>query len=199
MQYLKFFDEIEKIILKDELASFLGVNKDGIIEIGYPDIVKTAGHSCATVAGAYLAALKGLAALYSDEIPKRGEIKIELKRSTTDENAGVVGCVLSNITGATTDYGFGGIPGGKFNRRGLLFYEAPIETDIRFTRLDTGDKVGINYHPGKVVNPMEILMSAIGPDATEESKASFPQRFQEMVKTVFDHADSVIEIVEEPK
>jgi hypothetical protein len=199
MQYLKFFDEIEKITLKDELASFLGVNKDGIIEIGYPDIVKTAGHSCATVAGAYLAALKGLAALYSDEIPKRGEIKIELKRSTTDENAGVVGCVLSNITGATTDYGFGGIPGGKFNRRGLLFYEAPIETDIRFTRLDTGDKVGINYHPGKVVNPMKILMSAIGPDATEESKASFPQRFQEMVKTVFDHADSVIEIVEEPK
>jgi hypothetical protein len=199
MQYLKFFDEIEKITLKDELASFLGVNKDGIIEIGYPDIVKTAGHSCATVAGAYLAALKGLAALYSDEIPKRGEIKIELKRSTTDENAGVVGCVLSNITGATTDYGFGGIHGGKFNRRGLLFYEAPIETDIRFTRLDTGDKVGINYHPGKVVNPMEILMSAIGPDATEESKASFPQRFQEMVKTVFDYADSVIEIVEEPK
>ena len=199
MQYLKFFDEIEKITLKDELAGFLGVNKDGIIEIGYPDIVKTAGHSCATVAGAYLAALKGLAALYSDEIPKRGEIKIELKRSTTDENAGVVGCVLSNITGATTDYGFGGIPGGKFNRRGLLFYGAPIETDIRFTRLDTGDKVGINYHPGKVVNPMKILMSAIGPDATEESKASFPQRFQEMVKTVFDHADSVIEIVEEPK
>jgi hypothetical protein len=42
-------------------------------------------------------------------------------------------------------------------------------------------------------------MSAIGPDATKESKASFPQRFQEMVKTVFDHADSVIEIVEEPK
>ena len=199
MQYLKFFDEIEKMTLKDELASFLGVNEDGIIEIGYPDIVKTAGHSCATVAGAYLSALKGLAALYGEEVPKRGEIKIELKRSTTDENTGVVGCVLSNITGATTDYGFGGIPGGKFNRRGLLFYEAPIDTDIRFTRLDTGKQIGINYHPGKVVNPMKILMSAIGPDATEADKASFPKRFQEMVKTVFDHADMVIEIVEEPK
>ena len=191
LKHLDLIDDIKFVHPKDM--------QDGIIEIGYSDIVKTACHSCATVAGAYLAALKGLAALYGDEIPKRGEIKIELKRSTTDENAGVVGCVLSNITGATTDYGFGGIPGGKFNRRGLLFYEAPIETDIRFTRLDTGDKVGINYHPGKVVNPMEILMSAIGPDATEESKASFPQRFQEMVKTVFDYADSVIEIVEEPK
>ncbi len=199
MQYLKFFDEIEKITLKDELASFLGVNEDGIIEIGYPDIVKTAGHSCATVAGAYLTALKGLTALYGEELPKRGEIKVELKRSTTDENGGVVGCVLSNITGATTDYGFGGIPGGKFNRRGLLFYEALIKTDIRFTRLDTGKQIGINYHPGKVVNPMKILMSAIGPDATEADKASFPKRFQEMVKTVFDHADMVIEVVEESK
>jgi hypothetical protein len=199
MHYLKFFDEIEKIVLKDELAAFLGVNDDGIIEIGYPDIVKTAGHSCATVAGAYLAALKGLAALYGEETPRRGEIKVELKRATTEENAGVVGCVLSNITGATTDYGFGGIPGGKFNRRGLLFYEAPIETDIRFTRMDTGESIGVDYRPGKVVNPMKILMSAIGPDATEEDKASFPQRFQAMVKTVFDHADEVIVITKVSK
>ena len=197
MHYLKFFDEIEKIVLKDELASFLGATEDGIIEIGYPDIVKTAGHSCATVAGAYLAALKGLKALYGESMPKRGEIKIELRRSPTDDNAGVVGCVLSNITGATTDYGFGGIPGGKFKRRDLLFYEAPIETDIRFTRLDTGKQIGVNYLPGKVVNPMSILMSAIGPDATEADKASFPERFQKMVKTVFDHADTVIEITEE--
>jgi len=104
------------------IASFLGVNEDGIIEFGYADIVKTAGHSCGTVAGAYLIAQYGLKALFGEEIPKRGEIKVELKKSPTEDNAGVVGCVLSNITGATSDYGFGGIPGGKFNRRGLLFH-----------------------------------------------------------------------------
>jgi len=64
---------------------------------------QTSGHSCATVAGAYLIALYGLKALYGQEIPRRGEIKIELKKSPRDDNTGVIGCVLSNITGATTE------------------------------------------------------------------------------------------------
>ena len=195
MEYQNFFDEIEAITLHDELAEFLGVNDTGIMEISYIDIVKTAGHSCGTVAGAYLTALLGLKALFGEELPKRGEIKVELKRVATEENAGVVGCVLSNITGATTDYGFGGIPTGKFCRRELLFYSADIETDVRFTRLDTGESVGVNYHPQKVVNPMKILMSAIGKDATEEDKATFPVRFQEMVHTLFKEKETVIEII----
>ena len=49
--------------------------------------------------------------------------------------------------------------------------------------------------PGKVVNPMAILMSAISPDATQKDKESFPDRFQEMVQTVFANSDKVIEIV----
>ena len=195
MKYPDFFNKIETIKVQDELAKFLGAIDDGIIEFSYYDIVKTAGHSCGTVAGAYLTALKGLKALYNDQLPQRGEIKIEIKKSPTDGNAGVVGCVLSNITGATTNYGFGGIPGGKFNRRDLLFYNAEINSDVMFTRLDTEEQIGINYRPGKVVNPMQILMSAVGPDATEENKATFPKRFQEMVKTVFENADTVIEII----
>ena len=54
------------------LASFLGAFEDGIIEYSYLDVVKSAGHSCPTVLGAYLMTLKGLEALYKDEIPKRG-------------------------------------------------------------------------------------------------------------------------------
>jgi hypothetical protein len=195
MKYLSFFDDIEKIVLYDDLSKFLGVNDDGILDFSYADIVKSAGHSCGTVSGAYLIALKGLKALYGDTLPQRGEIKVEIKKSPAEENSGVVGCVLSNITGATTDYGFGGIPTGKYNRRELLFYNADIESDVRFTRLDTGKTVGVNYKPQKVVNPMAILMSAIKPDAKEEDIASFPVRFQEMVKTIFDNADTVIEIV----
>ncbi len=194
MKYLSFFDDVEKIVLEDELAKFLGVNEDGIIEFGYADIVKSAGHSCGTVAGAYLIALKGLKALYGEEMPKRGEIKIEIKKVPEDDNAGVIGCVLSNITGATTNYGFGGIPTGKFNRRNLLFYNADIDTDVRFTRVDTNKQVGIDYRPGKIVNPMAILMSAIGENATDEDKKTFPIRFQKMVKTVLENADKVIKI-----
>jgi hypothetical protein len=103
--------------------------------------------------------------------------------------------VLSTITGATTDYGFGGIPTGKFNRRDLLFYGADIDTDVRFTRLDTGDSVGVDYRAKRVVNPMEILKSAIKPDAKEEDIKSFPTRFQDMVKTIFENQDKVIDII----
>ena len=192
--YPAFFDAIEPIVVYDDLCKFLGANRDGILEFSYKDIVKTAGHSCATVAGAYLMAQKGLKALYGDETPQRGEIKVELRKAPREENTGVVGSVLSTITGATHDLGFGGIPTGKYNRRDLLFFEAPIDHDLRLTRLDTGKAVSVDYRPGKVVNPMAILMSAIKPDATEEDKESFPRRFQDMVQTVFEHADEVIEI-----
>lgn len=194
MSYPDFFDTIPEIKLYDDLSKFLGATEDGVISFSYLDITKTAGHSCATVAGAYLIALKGLKALYGDTLPVRGEIKVELKKSPTDDNSGAVGCVLSNITGATTDYGFGGIPTGKYNRRDLLFFEADIEGDVCFTRLDTGKKVSVTYKPQTVVNPMKILKSAIGPDATVENIASFPERFQKMVQTVFENSDKVIEI-----
>ena len=77
----------------------------------------------------------------------------------------------------------------------MLHYNAPIDTDVRFTRLDTQKSVGVNYRPGKIVNPMKILKSAIGPEATSEDKAAFPRRFQEMVATVFAHQDDVIEVI----
>ena len=194
MRYRAFFDEIETIVVEDELAKFLGVNDDGVIEFSYTDIVKSAGHSCGTVAGAYLIAREGLKALYKDALPQRGAIKVELKKAPRDDNAGVVASVLSTITGATESYGFGGIPGGKFNRRDLLFFEADIDTAVRLTRLDTNESVGVNYMPKKVVDPMKILMSAISEDATQEDKESFADRFQEMVQTIFKNVNTVIEI-----
>ncbi len=189
-----FFNDIETIKVYDELAQFLGAIEDGVIEFTYTDIVKSAGHSCGTVAGAYLIALKGLQKLYPDTLPKRGDIKIEMRKPPRENNCGVVASVLSSITGATSDFGFGGIPTGKFNRRDLLFFDVNISSDVCLTRLDNGKKVFINYKPQKVVNPMKILKSAIMPDSSAEDIKSFPDRFQKMVQTVFDNADSVIEI-----
>jgi hypothetical protein len=195
MKYRSFFDEVEKVVLKDELCQFVGVNDDGIVEFSYLDLVKTAGHSCLVVSGAYLMALKGLKALFPDELPKRGEIKVEISKSPTDDNAGVVGSVLSNITGATTDYGFGGFPNGRFNRRNTLIYNAPIETFIKLTRLDTNEQVGINYNPSIVGSPREELKKAIAPGATQEDVKNFGEVFQSMVKSVFENSDKVIKII----
>ncbi len=54
MTYPEFFKNIETIKLQDDLSLFLGAFEDGIIEFSYLDVVKTAGHSCPTVLGAYL-------------------------------------------------------------------------------------------------------------------------------------------------
>ncbi len=193
MDYPAFFDKIEPIVLYDELSKFLGTTGDGIVNISYLEIVKMAGHSCATVSGAYLMAAKGLKALYGDKTPIRGEIKVEIREPLTAGNTGVVGTVLSNITGATSDFGFGGLQ-GRFNRRGLLFYGADIEHNVRLTRLDNGKSVEVAYKPHSIVNPKEIMMSYFGPDATEESKKTFPSRWQEMVKTIFENADKILDV-----
>jgi len=193
MEYPKYFDQVEHIVLQDDLSKFLGASVEGIIDISYLDIVKMAGHSCATVAGSYLMALKGLQGLYGTELPRRGAIKVELRESLSDGNTGVIAQVLSNITGATVDTGFVGIH-ASFNRRGLLFFGTDIESNVRFTRLDTHRSVEVSYMPGRVVNSGEIMQSAVGPDATEESKKSFPHRWQEMVKTIFENSNDVIEL-----
>ncbi len=192
MKYPEFFDKIEHIILKDKLSEFLGSTEEGIIDISYLDIVRFAGHSCGTVGGAYLMAQKGLKELYGAEMPIRGEIKVELSGTLAD-NTGVTAMVLSNITGATNDMGFLGMQ-GKFNRRGLMFYGVDINANVRLTRLDTNESVEISYSPMKVVNPREVMQSAIGPNATEENKNTFGKRWQQVVETIFINADEVVEV-----
>ena len=138
------------IKLQDELASFLGAFDSGIIEFSYLDIVKSAGHSCPTVLGAYLMTLEGLKALYKDEIPKRGEIIVEFKESQTTGVAGVIGNVITNITGATTTNGFKGIA-GKYDRNYLMKFDKDISgASVRFVRADTQKKVDVIYDPNSI-------------------------------------------------
>ena len=111
MKFPDYYNNIEPIVLEDELAMFLSAPSDGKYEIRYEEIVKMAGHSCATVAGTYLMALKGLKALYKNEIPKRGKIKVELRDGAEEGSNGVSASILTNITGAAGNLGFGGING----------------------------------------------------------------------------------------
>jgi len=197
MKYPEYFDKINPLVLKDDLAEFLGTSDGGILEFNYVDLVKMAGHSCAVVAGAYLITQRALKELYGEEFPRRGQIKVELRKNPETDNTGVTGSVISNITGAAYgSLGFSGLQQGRFSRRNLLFYGVEMDADVRFTRLDTGDSVKLNYRPGKVVDPKPVIIMAIGPQATEESRTAFPKKWQEMVKTLFDHAGEVIEVVD---
>ena len=195
MTYPQFFDKIPTIKLKDDLALFLGAFDDGIIEFSYLDIVKSAGHSCPTVLGAYLMTLKGLEALYENELPKRGEILVEFKESQTTGVAGVIANVIMNITGATTTNGFKGLA-GKYDRNHLMKFEQDINgASVRFTRIDTEQSVDVFYDASsiKAHEDMNFLMQkSLQGNATSEEKKEFRKLWQQRVEIIFENMEHII-------
>ena len=195
MTYPQFFNNIPTIKLQDELASFLGAFEDGIIEFSYLDVVKSAGHSCPTVLGAYLMTLQGLKALYEDELPKRGQIIVEFKESQIDGVAGVIGNVITNITGATTTNGFKGIA-GKFDRNYLMKFEKDIDgASVRFTRVDTQQSVDVFYDASSV-KPHEdmsfLMQKSVKGIATKEEIEEFKKHWQKRVEEISLNIETVI-------
>lgn len=197
MNYPNFFTTIETITLKDSLSNFLGTFEDGVVEFSYLDIVKSAGHSCPTVAGAYLLLLEGLKALYENETPKRGEIFISFKEDSMDGVAGVIASVASHITGATESLGFKGI-NGNFNRTELMKFNDNISSSIKLQRLDTGKTIELNYDPSSIQGDpnIQILMKKIMQNnATIDEKKEFGELWQKRVENIFLNISKVITIL----
>ena len=194
MKYPDFFDKVEKIRLKDDLSNFLGTFEDGLIEFSYLDVVKSAGHSCPTVAGAYLMALEGLKELYPNEIPKRGDIFVSFKEDIKDGVAGVIANVFTQITGATDISGFKGI-GGKFVRHGLMSFNENISANVEIKRLDNNESVEVFYdHTIIAGNPLQqrLMQKIIQNIATDEEKVLFGKLWQGRVEKIFENIDKVI-------
>ena len=198
MHYPDFFDKVPSITLKDPLADILGSIEDGLIEFNYIDIVKMAGHSCPTVAGAYLMTLSALEALYGDEMPIRGNISVQFSDAIDDGVTGVIANVISNITGATDRSGFKGL-NGKFVRHSLMHFSSDISSSARFTRTDTLKSVDIFYDPSSV--PPNAAMGALMPtimsgNATLDDKREFGRLWQLRVEAILLKArDDVIKVV----
>ncbi len=169
------------IVMRDPLAELLGAAKGGLLEYTYADAVKLTGHSCPTVAGAYAATRDALAALYPGELPERGAIRVELRELLEDGVAGVVASVAGLITGAAGEGGFKGIA-GRFARRGLLQFGAPIAADLRFTRLDTGACVEVDLpHAPPSPELTAALRRALTPHASAEERETFARAWQARV------------------
>jgi hypothetical protein len=186
MNYPDFFDALPKISLYDPLAEFLGASKDGILQYGYFDAVRLAGHSCPTVAVAYWSTCKALALLYPDATPVRGEIRVEFSQDSTNGVTGVIANIVSMMTGAMSDNGFKGI-GRRFDRRNRLFFAAEIQGEIRFTRLDTGQGVlastNLNLVPASPRLP-ELMASCLSNTATAAETSEFRQLWQARVRSI---------------
>jgi len=111
----EFFEQAPTLIVQDALAEFLGAAEEGIMQYRYADAVRLCGHSCPTVAGAYLMTLKGLKALYGSDLPQRGGIEAAMQGARDEGTVGVTASVVQLLTGAAPETGFGG--GGNSVRK----------------------------------------------------------------------------------
>lgn len=196
MNYPSFYNDIPTITLQDPLSEFLGAFDEGIIEFSYIDCVKSAGHSCPTVLGAYLMTLHGLKALYQNELPQRGDIKVEFSQDEKEGVAGVIANVIQNITGATSATGFKGIA-GHFDRRNLMFFNANITSSVRFTRRDNNSYVDVTYDPRVISSHSSISdlrQKILTKNATLEEKQEFAQHWQQWVHDIAKCDNQVIKI-----
>lgn len=187
-----FFDAVPKISLYDPLAEFLGATEGGILQYGYFDAVRLAGHSCPTVASAYWLTYKALASLYPDAMPERGDILVEFGQGNTSGVTGVIANVVSMLTGATADTGFKGLA-GRFNRCDRLFFSVEMPGEMRFTRLDTNQAVTTAANLQRVpASPRmsPLIAGCLANRATPEETAEFRRLWQERVRSILlDHGN----------
>ncbi len=197
MNYPKFFDTVESIKVVDPLSNVLGAFEGGLYEFNYLEVVKAAGHSCPTVAGAYITTLVGLKALYPNSPAIRGEIKVEFKESLEDGVAGVISNVISQITGATDKSGFKGLS-GKFARHSLMKFDAKISSSVKFTRVDNGKSVEVYYDPSLVGGSPKmqpLMQKMMGGMANPQEKKEFGELWQDRVKRIFENIPAVVKVI----
>ncbi len=191
MQYPAFYDKVQTIKLYDPLSEFLGAAESGEIEINYLDCVKLSGHSCPTVAGAYLMALKGLESLYANEIPQRGNIKVSMSNSEENGVTGVICNVISFIVGAGGIGGFKGL-NGKMSRNNLISYNIPMDGEVKLSRIDTEDSITLSYNPSMIgADPMmqPLMGKAMQGLANKAEKIEFGRLWQTRVEKILLSTD----------
>ncbi len=193
MRYPAFYDQAPVISTRDPLAALLGATDDGLIDYHYLDAVRLAGHSCPTVAGAYLMARAALRALYPDGPAERGGVDVQIPGAESEGVNGVIGQIFTLITGAAADNGFHGIA-GRFVRQSLLSFAAPADDRaVRVRRHDTGEAVSVELDLAGIPAPANLrplLGAALDPNADADQRAAFGQAWQARVKSLLvEHAD----------
>ena len=192
MGFPAFFDQAPVLRLHDGLSQLLGATADGLIEYRYADAVRLAGHSCPTVAGAWLCARAGLQALYGQALPERGGIAVSVPGPEDAGVGGVIGQVLSLVTGAAGAGGFKGLA-GRHARNGLLRYAEAGIGALRLRRLDTGATVEVELDTSVVpADPAQrlLLPQVVQGQADAAVLLRFGQLWQERVRRMLlEHAD----------
>jgi hypothetical protein len=186
--------DVESIRIRDPVAEALAVLEPGEpFVVTYEDVVKAAGHSCPTASGAYRITQLGLDALYPDQLPVRSDIEVLAAGPRDDATYGVMSRLISYVTGAAREDGFGGLDGGYGDRQNLLSFDA-FEPDsaaptFRFRRTDTDAAVEVTYRVGEVPDggpALGNLQRIIEGTATDEERSAFGAAWHDRVQTVLE-------------
>jgi hypothetical protein len=179
-----FFDQVPRLRMQDPLARLLGGVEDGILDYGYADAVKLAGHSCPTVAAAYWLTWLAMETLYPDGLPQRGGVRVELREDARAGSTGVVAAVIQMLTGAAGSTGFKGIL-GRFGRAGLIRHSPDLLLNVRYTRVDTREAVDAASDlalvpPDPALQP--LLERCVQGKGSREDESRLAELWQERVR-----------------
>lgn len=183
--------------MREPLGELLGALEPGeTFTYTYDDVVKLSGHSCPTVAGAYLMTLVALEELYPGATPVRGGIEVTIGGPAGEGTWGPISQVVTLLTGAAPETGFGGLA-GRHRRRGLLDFDPALEGRLRFRRTDTGAEITVRYDPGAIPfseDVGELLGRALPKGASDADRAHFARVWQGRVRAILagDPRDVVV-------
>nr|WP_245810699.1 hypothetical protein [Halorubrum halodurans] len=99
--------------------------------------------------------------------------------------------IVSHVTGATEDDGFGGLAGGYGGRRDLLRFDAldPDTPDptFRFRRTDTDATIEVTYHVSKLPDggpAIGNLQQILDGSASDQQREAFADAWHRRVQIV---------------
>jgi hypothetical protein len=136
-------------------------------------------------------ALKGLEALYANELPQRGSIHVSMRDGEAEGVTGVICNVVSFIAGANGIGGFKGL-NGNFSRNNLVSYNVPMNGEVKLTRLDTDESVTLSYNPSMIgADPMmqPLMGKCMQGIASDEEKKEFGRLWQARVEKILLSTD----------
>lgn len=185
MNFPDFYQRVPVVRTYDSFAAMLGAARDGVLEYHYADAVRLAGHSCPTVAGAFLIGRAALSELYPNGLAERGNIAVHMPAPEEEGTTGVIAQILTLLTGAAAGNGFQGLR-GRFRRKGLLTFAEQHEGDaIIFTRIDNHARVAVTLDVSWVpADPAqgERMMAILQNCADESQQTAFAAAWQERVR-----------------
>ena len=175
----------DKIKIYEPLAEFLGNSAEIVhFELGLTDVAKLSGHLCPSVAGAFLLTRKAIQLLYpNNQICVRGQIEVHLPGPPCQDALGPMANVISFITGAWSETGFGGLAGGRYARRNLLHFSSQLcqHREFIFIRTDTKISVRLSYNPTPLLQELKSVNAGM----------SFQDSWQTNVRAILNSDDVI--------